>query len=98
MVGRVVFAFSSAVVNSMFPLVAGTRDEDRNDLKVVATSLLLVLTIGLVIAIGLRFVPAAIWTGFFWSEIPYRRGVWPIVSIGSVRYYYGYLFTERRDH
>jgi O-antigen/teichoic acid export membrane protein len=65
MVGRVVFAFSSAVVNSMFPLVAGTRDADRKDLKVVTTSLLLVLTIGLVIAIGLRFAPAAIWTGFF---------------------------------
>jgi O-antigen/teichoic acid export membrane protein len=40
MVGRVIFAFSQAVVNSMFPLVAGTGDEERRDLKVIATSLL----------------------------------------------------------
>ena len=46
MVGRVIFAFSQAVVNSMFPLVAGTGDEERRDLKVIATSLLLVLGIG----------------------------------------------------
>jgi O-antigen/teichoic acid export membrane protein len=29
MVGRVIFAFSSSVVNSMFPLVAGTKDEEE---------------------------------------------------------------------
>jgi O-antigen/teichoic acid export membrane protein len=43
MVGRVIFAFSSAVVNSMFPLVAGTQHEERRNLKVIATSLMLVL-------------------------------------------------------
>jgi O-antigen/teichoic acid export membrane protein len=53
MVGRVIFAFSSAVVNSMFPLVAGTRVEERKDIKVIATSLLLVLVTGSVLAIGL---------------------------------------------
>jgi O-antigen/teichoic acid export membrane protein len=65
MVGRVIFAFSSAVVNSMFPLVAGTRDEERKDLKVIATSLLLVLGIGSVLAIGLGITPAGVWTRFF---------------------------------
>ena len=68
MVGRVIFAFSQAVVNSMFPLVAGTREEDRKDLKVIATSLLLVLAIGSAIAIGLRFTPAGIWTMFLGAK------------------------------
>ena len=65
MVGRVIFAFSQAVVNSMFPLVAGTGDEERRDLKVIATSLLLVLSIGCSVALALRFAPASIWTSFF---------------------------------
>lgn len=65
MVGRVIFAFSQAVVNSMFPLVAGTGDEERRDLKVIATSLLLVLGIGCSVALALRFAPASIWTSFF---------------------------------
>ena len=65
MVGRVVFAFSSAVVNSMFPLVAGTRDEERRGSKLITTSLLLVLAIGSVLALGLRIAPSWIWTTFF---------------------------------
>ena len=65
MVGRVIFAFSQAVVNSMFPLVAGTGDEERKDLKVIATSLLLVLGIGCSVAIVLRLAPASMWTAFF---------------------------------
>ncbi len=65
MVGRVIFAFSQAVVNSMFPLVAGTGDEERKDLKVIATSLLLVLGIGCSVALALRLAPASIWTAFF---------------------------------
>jgi O-antigen/teichoic acid export membrane protein len=65
MVGRVIFAFSQAVVNSMFPLVAGTGDEERRDLKVIATSLLLVLGIGCSVALALRLAPASIWTSFF---------------------------------
>jgi O-antigen/teichoic acid export membrane protein len=65
MVGRVIFAFSQAVVNSMFPLVAGTGDEERKDLKVIATSLLLVLGIGCSVALALRLAPASMWTAFF---------------------------------
>lgn len=89
MVGRVVFAFSSAVVNSMFPLVAGTSNEDRRDLKVIATSLLLVLAIGSAIAIGLRFAPAAIWTLFFGARfqiagdygLPYLLALYAITTV-----------------
>lgn len=67
MVGRVIFAFSSAVVNSMFPIVAGTRDEERKNLSLIATSLLLVLVIGSVLALALRLAPGWIWTMFLGS-------------------------------
>jgi O-antigen/teichoic acid export membrane protein len=65
MVGRVIFAFSSAVVNSMLPVVAGTRAEDRKNLSMISTSLLLVFSIGAVLAVALRFTPAWVWTIFF---------------------------------
>lgn len=89
MVGRVIFAFSSAVVNSMFPLVAGTRDEERKDLKVIATSLLLVLSIGCILAIGLRITPAWLWTDFFGAKfaitgrygLPYLLSLYAITTV-----------------
>jgi O-antigen/teichoic acid export membrane protein len=65
LVGRVIFAFSSAVVNTMFPLVAGTRDVERQGHRILMTSLLLVLGIGSALALGLRLAPAGIWTAFF---------------------------------
>jgi len=67
MVGRVVFAFSSSVVNSTFPLVAGTDHEERKDLRVIATSLLLVIGIGSALALCLLFAPAGLWTMLFGS-------------------------------
>jgi O-antigen/teichoic acid export membrane protein len=65
MVGRVIFSFSSAVVNTTFPLVAGTRDEERRDLRVIATSLMLVIGAGSVIALGLCVAPPWIWKSLF---------------------------------
>lgn len=67
MVGRVIFSFSQAVVNSTFPLVAGTRKEERRNFQVLATSLGLVATIGSVMAIGLYFTPPWIWSTLFGS-------------------------------
>jgi O-antigen/teichoic acid export membrane protein len=67
MVGRVIFAFSSAVVNTTFPLVAGTREEERKDLRVIATSFLLVMCIGSVMSLALWITPAAVWTSLFGS-------------------------------
>ena len=89
MVGRVIFAFSSAIVNSMFPVMAGTRDEDRRNLKVIATSLLLVLVTGSSLALGLRIAPASIWTMFFGSgfeiagiyNLPYLLALYAITTI-----------------
>ncbi len=68
LVGRVVFAFSSAIINTMFPVMAGTRSEQRKDHSVLVTSLLLVFGIGSVIAIALRLAPAWIWTALFGSQ------------------------------
>lgn len=68
MVGRVVFSFSQAVVNSMFPLVAGTNNEERKDLTVIASALLLVLSIGSILALGLRLAPNWIWKAFFGAK------------------------------
>ena len=65
MVGRVIFTMSSAVVNTTFPLVAGTSEEERKDLKVIATSLLLVLGSGAGLALGLCAAPPTIWTKLF---------------------------------
>ena len=67
MVGRVIFSFSSAVVNTTFPLVAGTHHEERKDLRVIATSLLLVLLIGFGLALSLLFAPTWLWTTLFGS-------------------------------
>ncbi len=68
MVGRVVFSFSQAVVNSMFPLVAGTNNEERKDLTVIASALMLVLSMGSVLALGLRLAPDWIWKYFFGAK------------------------------
>jgi O-antigen/teichoic acid export membrane protein len=86
MVGRVIFSFSQAVVNSMFPLVAGVGDEERRDLKVIATSLLLVLGIGSTIAIVLRLAPAGIWAVFFGPgfDIAGKHGLPYLLSLYAV--------------
>lgn len=62
LVGRVIYTFSSAVVNSMFPIVAGSKAEDRRSFSLIATSLLLVLGIGAFLAVGLLVVPSHFWT------------------------------------
>jgi O-antigen/teichoic acid export membrane protein len=67
MVGRVIFSFSSAVVNTTFPLVAGTRKEERRNLHVLATSLSLVFAIGSVLALALYFTPPWVWSSLFGS-------------------------------
>lgn len=77
MVGRVIFSFCQAVVNSTFPLVAGTRSEERRDFRVIATSLILVLAIGCFLAVALYLMPPWIWTSLFGSgfRIAGRHGL-----------------------
>jgi O-antigen/teichoic acid export membrane protein len=89
LVGRVIYAFSSSVVNSMFPLAAGTRDEERKDFKVIATSFVLILGSGFVLALGLGIAPPSVWTRFFGSgfqiagqyNLPYLLALYAIATI-----------------
>jgi O-antigen/teichoic acid export membrane protein len=89
MVGRVIFTFSQAVVNSTFPLVAGTREEERRDLGVIATSLMMVLASGSAIVLVLFIAPPAIWTRLFGSgfeiagkyNIPYLMAMYAIATV-----------------
>jgi O-antigen/teichoic acid export membrane protein len=62
LVGRVIFVLSAAVVNSTFPIVAATDVEERKDLRLIATPLLLVLGIGSLVAFAMWIAPAALWT------------------------------------
>ncbi len=68
MVGRVIFTMTSAVVNTTFPLVAGTSEEDRRDLRVITTALLLVLASGAGLALALCVAPSWVWTKLFGSS------------------------------
>ena len=89
MVGRVIFSFSSAVVNTMFPLVAATQDGERKGFRVIATSLVLVLVTGSALAFGLRIAPARIWTSLFGSgfdisgkhNLPYLLAMYAVSTI-----------------
>jgi O-antigen/teichoic acid export membrane protein len=89
MVGRVIFSFSQAVVNSTFPLVAGSADEERRDLRVIATSLMLVLGVGATVSFGLLIAPAALWTHLFGADfaiagrynMPYLLAVYALATV-----------------
>jgi O-antigen/teichoic acid export membrane protein len=89
MVGRVIFTFCQSVVNSMFPLVAGTRAEERRGFKVIITSFLMVLGIGSILALALRLAPAWLWTSFFGSGfaiagkygLPYLLAMYAMTTI-----------------
>ena len=67
LVGRVIYVLSFAVVNTMFPIVAGTSREERRGFTVIATPCLLVLGIGGTLAIALYLTPAWLWTRFYGS-------------------------------
>lgn len=94
LVGRVIFSFSQAVVNSTFPLVANSPDEERRDLRVIATSLMLVLGVGVAVSVGLMIAPAALWTHLFGADfaiagrynMPYLLAIY---ALGTVIYSLG---------
>ena len=74
MVGRVLFALSQAVVNSMIPVVAGSRAEERNTLQLISTALLLVFALGSFVSLGLYFTPASLWTHLFGAGFALTNG------------------------
>jgi hypothetical protein len=73
----------------MFPLVAGTREEERRDLAVIATPLLLVLLCGCVISLGAWLAPAWMWTSLLGSgfalpgryDLPYLLTLYALAAI-----------------
>jgi O-antigen/teichoic acid export membrane protein len=65
MVGRVTFSGSQAVVNGMFPVVAGSKREERKSFALIGTALLLVLLMGVAMASILSVMPSAVWTTLF---------------------------------
>ena len=89
LVGRVIFVLSAAVVNSTFPIVAGTRAEERKDLRLIATPLLLVLGIGSFVALVMWMAPPALWTtilgpGFHITgkyDIPYLSALYALKTV-----------------
>ena len=86
LIGRVIYTFSSAVINSMFPISAGARAEDRKSLSLMATSLLLVLGCGAVMTAALLLLPAHIWTVFFGAgfRLPGRHGLSFLLALKAV--------------
>jgi O-antigen/teichoic acid export membrane protein len=86
LIGRVIYTFASAVVNSMFPISAGARSEERKSLSLIATSLLMVLGIGGVMTLGLLIVPARVWTVFFGAgfQMPGHHGLSYLLALKGV--------------
>jgi len=89
LVGRVIFVLSAAVVNSTFPIVAGTRAEERKDLRLIATPLLLVLGIGSFVALAMWIAPPSLWTtllgpGFQIAgkyDVPYLSALYALKTV-----------------
>lgn len=67
MVGRVIFAFSWAVVSSMFPIVAEDRGR-KEGYGVLGTSLLMVFAICLLFVLSLWLAPGQLWTWVFGAQ------------------------------
>ncbi len=77
LIGRVIYTFSSAIVNSMFPISAGARHEDRKSLTLIATALLLVFGSGAIMTVVLLMIPPHVWTVFFGAgfRMPGQHGL-----------------------
>jgi O-antigen/teichoic acid export membrane protein len=75
MVGRVIFASSWAIVSSMFPIAAQTRNYKQEETHgVLRTSLLLVGAICFLFVLVLRLAPGTIWTHLFGPQFETAGG------------------------
>jgi len=68
LVGRVVFFFSWAVVNSMFPVAAGARAEERKGHRLLGLAMLLVSGCAGTLTLAIHLVPARIWMMIFGGQ------------------------------
>ncbi len=74
LVGRVVYAFSWAVISTMFPISAGNRSTERRSHGILATSAILVFVIGSLLTLSLRLAPPNLWTLIFGSRFVEAHG------------------------
>lgn len=65
MAGRVIYLLTSAVINSMFPVAAGARPEERRNGRGLHTALFLVFGVGSAAVAVLRLMPPAVWRLIF---------------------------------
>ncbi len=68
LVGRVVFAFSWAVISTMFPVAAESHRDKESKHGILTMAAGLVFAIGLIITLCLRLAPAVVWTLIFGSR------------------------------
>ena len=68
LVGRVVFAFSWAVISSMFPIAAASRRQQDRRHGILTTAVALVFVIGVLLTLFLRLAPAWLWILMFGSR------------------------------
>ncbi|MGB9196316.1 MAG: hypothetical protein WCB53_05250 [Terriglobales bacterium] len=68
MVGRVVFAFSWSIVNSMFPIAAQTEGRKQEGQGVLGLTMLMVSSVCLIFIVSLRVAPSWIWLRLFGAQ------------------------------
>lgn len=68
MVGRVVFFSSWSIINSMFPISAGTSSRKDDNHGVLGLTLLMVSGTCLLFIVGLRIAPSWIWSRLFGAQ------------------------------
>ncbi len=83
LVGRVIFSLSWAVVNTMFPIVAGARSHERKGHRILGLSLLLVFAIGSILTLALYLSPPSLWAIVFGSRFE-MAGTYTLSSLLSL--------------
>jgi O-antigen/teichoic acid export membrane protein len=68
MVGRVVFAFSWSIVNSLFPISAETHSRKQDDHGLLGIAMCMVSAICVLFMLGLRLAPSEIWPHLFGAQ------------------------------
>ncbi len=68
MVGRVVFAFSWSIVNSMFPIAAQTSNQKKGGHGVLGLTLLMVSSSCVIFIVSIRVAPSWIWLRLFGAQ------------------------------
>jgi O-antigen/teichoic acid export membrane protein len=86
LVGRVVNMCAWSVVNTMFPVSAAARSNDREARRVLLTSLILVFLILSVLILGISAVPSFLWKVIFGAHLGESNfgGLTPLLILYAV--------------